>query len=106
MAQRRLSMRKTREILRLRYTADPGLRAIARSCQVSPTAVKRTLSAAEAVALTWPLPADLSDSALEQLLLGGSDLVFADEFADERLPILQARRRSTWSCSDRHPASA
>lgn len=70
MAQRRLSMRKTREILRLKYTADPGLRAIARSCQVSPTTVKRTLAAAEAAALTWPLPPDLSDTALEQRLFG------------------------------------
>jgi len=70
MAQRRLSMRKTREILRLRYTANPGLRAIARSCRVSTTTVKRTLAAAETVALTWPLPADLSDSALEQQLFG------------------------------------
>jgi len=63
-------MRKTREILRLKQALGPELRKIARSCRVSPRTVKRTLAAAEAAGLAWPLPPDLSDSALEERLFG------------------------------------
>ncbi len=70
MAQRRLSMRKTREILRLRQALGPQVRQIARSCRVSPTTVSGTLAAAEAAGLAWPLPPELSDSALDERLFG------------------------------------
>jgi len=67
MPAERLSMRKIREVLRLRAQ---GLldRKIARSVNVSRTAVRRMRERAEEAGVSWPLPEELSDSALEALL--------------------------------------
>lgn len=67
MPQERLSMRNVREILRLRHL---GLKAreIARSLQMSPTTVGSYLLRAKGANLSWPLPEDLDDAALERAL--------------------------------------
>lgn len=67
MARRRLSMRKTREIIRLDATTDLSARQIAHSCGVSPTSVGKILSLARGAGLGWPLP-ELSDSELTRRL--------------------------------------
>ena len=70
MAGRRISMRKTREIIRLSVggLAD---RAVARSCRVSATTVGDTVRAAKAAGLYgWPLP-EISDSDLQGRLFAG-----------------------------------
>ena len=67
MARRRLSMRKTREIIRLHATTELSRRQIAQSCGVSPTSVGKILSLARAAGLGWPLP-ELSDSELARRL--------------------------------------
>ena len=56
-------MRRVREVLRLR-TAGVGLNEIARRVGVAPSTVKRLASAG----LSWPLPAEMTDSALEAAL--------------------------------------
>ncbi len=68
MAQKRLSMRKIREILRLRFGCDLPYRAIARSCSVAVGTVYECVQRAEAAGLSWPLPDDLDDAALERHL--------------------------------------
>lgn len=68
MANTRLSMRKTREILRLHHTADLSNRGIARSLGVSPATVSDCLCRARAAGLNWPLPEALDDGNLEQAL--------------------------------------
>ena len=68
MAAQRLSMRKIREILRLRHESGLSARDIARSCSVGRTTVSEYLSRAAAAGLGWPLPPWLDDSRLEQLL--------------------------------------
>ena len=65
MAQARLSMRKIREILRLRYEAQLSRRQIARSLGCSRKAVAECLQRAAAAGLTWPLPSELEEAALE-----------------------------------------
>lgn len=64
-------MRKIREILRLKWEIGLGLREIARSVHASHSTVKGLLDRAKAVQLTWPLPPDLDDDRLEQLLYPG-----------------------------------
>ncbi len=61
-------MRKTREILRLHFESHliPG--QIASICKVSRSTVQRCLERLKAAGLSWPLPADLDDVALEQRL--------------------------------------
>lgn len=75
MAKGRLSMRKIREILRLKH--DNGLtdRQIAKSCSVSRSTVASYLTRAESAGLAWPIPEDLDDRDIYCLLFkkkGGS----------------------------------
>ena len=64
----RLSMRKTREILRLRWDLGLSLRKTAMSCGVGYTTVHDVLARAKEAGLSWPLPDDLDDSGLETRL--------------------------------------
>jgi transposase len=61
-------MRKIREVLRLYWAHGLSKRKTARSCGISRPAVDEYLRRAEAAGLSWPLPANLDDSALERLL--------------------------------------
>jgi len=67
MAAERLSMRKIKEVLRLQ-AAGHSNRAIAQSLSLSHSTVRQYLGRASAAGLSWPLPAELSDSALEARL--------------------------------------
>jgi len=67
MAAKRLSMRKIREVLRLRAQKCSD-RDIARSVNTSRTTVRRIRERAEEAGLAWPLPEDLTESALEARL--------------------------------------
>ena len=67
MAQERLTLRKIREIIRLK---DAGLsnRAIARACKISNSTVGEYFHRGEAAGLRWPLPEELSENELYQKL--------------------------------------
>ena len=69
MGARRLSMRKLREILRLKYERRMGHRAISRACGVGVGTVSEYVRRAREVGLNWPLPPDLDDRTLEAQLL-------------------------------------
>ena len=62
--EKRLSMRKIREILRLRYECRLSIRQISASVKVSTGAVTKYLRQFEKSDLSWPLPEDLDDTAL------------------------------------------
>ena len=64
----RVSMRKTREILRLRWGLQRSLRDTAASCGVDATTVHDVVARARAVGLRWPLPSERDDAALEARL--------------------------------------
>ena len=66
MANRRLSIRKVREVLRLYQAAGMSIRAIARSVGVSPTTAGDYVRRAELQGLTWPLPESVDDAALQR----------------------------------------
>ena len=72
MANKGLSMRKVREVLRLHHVAGLSGRAIARGLKISPVTVKRYIRRAEEAGLGWPLPESLNDAALERRLLPGA----------------------------------
>ena len=61
-------MRKIREVLRLRYEAQLSHEKISRALGISKGAVAKYLSLCTAQSLSWPLPDDLDDVALEQRL--------------------------------------
>ena len=68
MPGERLSMRKIREVLRLRLGHKLPQRAVAQSLRLSQGAVSNYLSRARRAGLGWPLPNDLDDQRLEALL--------------------------------------
>ena len=68
MPTKRLTMRKIREILRLRYDCKLTYGKIATSCGIGRTTVSDYLNRFEASPLGWPLSSDVDDTQLEQLL--------------------------------------
>jgi transposase len=75
MPAERVSMRRVREILRLKYEFGASDRAIAVAIGVARSTVRLCLDRVSAAGLIWPLPATLTDTGLEALLfapLGGS----------------------------------
>src|SRR5207247_11080199 len=68
MPTERWSMRKTREVLRLRFACGLSKRRIAAAVGISATAAGDYVARAERAGLSWPLPADLDDEALERRL--------------------------------------
>ena len=73
MPQERLSMRKIREVLRLKWECQLPHRAIARSCSISHSTVGEYVRLATQAGLSWPLPEDLDDDELCRRLYPDSD---------------------------------
>ena len=68
MPRKRVAMRKIKEILRLKHACGLSERQIAESCRIGKTTVGEYLQRAEAAGLSWPLPAELDEAALEARL--------------------------------------
>lgn len=67
MPRRRLSMRKIKEVLRLKHSGL-SCRAIGRVCSIGKETVREYLVRAAESGLSWPLPEDLTEEQLEQRL--------------------------------------
>ncbi len=65
MANRRLSMRKIEEVLRLHHEGGRTNREIAQAVRASPTTVGEYLRRARLAGLAWPLPQGMTELALE-----------------------------------------
>jgi transposase len=78
MAAQRLPMRKLREVLRLRLDRGASVREIAVACNLARSTVCDYVGRVQVAKLTWPLPPELDDAALEKLL-----------FPDEHHPVAQ-----------------
>ena len=68
MPKERLSMRKIKEVLRLRFEHGLSHRAIATSCSISITSAREYIVRAKAAGLSWPLAEEMDDGALGALL--------------------------------------
>lgn len=68
MPNKRLAMRHIKEILRLKLEAKLSHRKISRCLNIGVGTISLYSQRAKEVGLTWPLPADLNDNDLEQLL--------------------------------------
>ena len=64
----RLSMRKIREVLRLKHERGFSHRAVAQACSIGVGTVTLYLERSTTLGLGWPLPPDLDDAALEARL--------------------------------------
>jgi len=68
MGRARLPMRQLRQILRLKHEKGLSQRAIAQACSVGVGTVCEYLRRAAKAELSWPLPAEMDDAALEAKL--------------------------------------
>ena len=68
MPAKRLSMRKIKEVLRLKFELGLGHRQIARSCGINHGTVGDYIRRAEAAGVEWPLPEGVDESGLEARL--------------------------------------
>jgi len=108
MAQKRLSMRKIKEILRLKHESGLSNRAIARACSISKETVKEYLCRASEAGVSWPLPERLDEEGLELLLyphaidLGGKGRVPDWAEIHQELPNKGVTRMLLWEeyCKD------
>ena len=67
MPAERIGMRDAREIIRLKFSCV-STHEIARRLGMARSTVRETLKRAETAGLTWPLPEDMNDAALEAAL--------------------------------------
>ena len=72
MSTKRLTMRKIREVLRLKFDCSRSYSQIADSCLIGRSTVSDYLDRFQAAKLSWPLPDELDDQRLEQLLFPSS----------------------------------
>lgn len=84
MPAERLSMRKTQEILRLKFGCGLSNRDIAKSISVSRSTVGDYLLRAKAAGLSWPLPEGMDEVTLERLLFPSATKV---QRRDRPLPV-------------------
>ncbi len=77
MPTERLSMRKIRDVLRMKFDNGLSERAIARSLSLSAGGVNGYLQRARVAGLSWPVPEGLDDTALERLLFPPAPLAAA-----------------------------
>ena len=80
MATPRFTMRKIRDVLRLRLAGGLSIRQINASTKVSIGAIQKLLSKAATLELGWPLPDDLNDVQLTRLLYPDADTGTSSRF--------------------------
>ena len=79
MPAERLTMRKIREVFRLKFDCHISNRKIAKSCKIARSTVAEYLFRFQQAALSWPLPEEIDDNQLEQLLFPQLPALPADE---------------------------
>src|SRR5579863_1628142 len=72
MPRPHISMRKIRDLLRLKFGEGLSLRQVSASLGTPFTTVSDHVKRAKAAGLSWPLPDDLDDDALEALLFSAA----------------------------------
>lgn len=90
MPQERLTLRKIREILRLKYESGLSNRAIAGACKISNSTVGEYLRRAQAAGISWPLP-EISEEELIQKLFPDRQPIVGDKIRP--LPDWEAVRK-------------
>ncbi len=79
-------MKKIREVIRMRYSLNAGIRQIASACNIGRTTVSEYVERAEAAKLSWPSAAELSEEELQALL-----------FPPERVKRVPSRPLPDWN---------
>jgi transposase len=79
MPAERLPMRQVREVLRLKYACGHSERRIAAALGISRYTVAEYLRRAAVIGLTWPVPPEFDDAALERKLFTPPGFITAEK---------------------------
>src|SRR5258708_36036861 len=96
LPNRRKSMRKIKEVLRLKYGLGLSARQIASSCGIARSTVAEYLMRAQAAGLGWPLPGESDDATIEARLFAAGSAA-AGEAPERALPDFAAMRKEMQS---------
>src|SRR5919197_4945677 len=96
MPAERTTMRHVREVLRLKFVGGVPTREIARRIGVAPSTVRTTIRRFQAAALSWPLPDEMTDAALEARLFPEAGTREGHRRQTE--PDWAGIHRETWPC--------
>ncbi|NCO19050.1 MAG: IS21 family transposase [Gammaproteobacteria bacterium] len=88
MAARRNTMRKIKDVLRLRLSGGLSIRQIRASTKISVGAIQKLLVRANELELTWPLPPELDEAALARLFYPAAHVENAGRFVVPDWPAL------------------
>ena len=88
MAKMRLTMRKIKDILRLRHEAGLSYRGIAQSLNIGYGTVVDYLTRAKQAGLSWPIPEDLCERDLGRLLFPTQPVTGQRRFAEPDFPAI------------------
>ena len=86
MAGRRLSMRKLKEVLRLKWQNACSNKQIAKSCNIARSTVREYLRRAQDAGVTWPLDPEVDDRVLENLLFPVRE---AGNYPERQMPSME-----------------
>jgi transposase len=87
-------MRRILEVLRLKYESGLGHRAIARACGVGVGTVSEYVQRAARAGLTWPVPGELDEAALEARLFSAAPVPVRERAAPDCSRIHQELKRT------------
>ena len=88
MAKTRIPMRKIKETLRLVHELGLSQRQAARAIHVAPSTVQECMTRAKRAGVSWPLPVDMDDAAVERLLYKRDDS-----------GVVSTRAKPGWQCA-------
>ena len=105
MANKRLSMRRMKEVLRLYFEQGRSRRVIAQTIGTSPTTVGDYIIRAQAAGLGYPLPDGLDDDGLNRLLFPSPPELPSKRAEPDWSSIYHAMRRTKGMTSPWHGKS-
>jgi len=79
MPAERLTMRKVKEVLRLKLGQGLSDRQVAKSCSIARSTVAEYICRAKRAGISWPLPEGLDESELERLLFPSQPFIATEE---------------------------
>ncbi len=79
MPAERLTMRKVKEVLRLKLGQGLSERQVARSCSIARSTVAEYICRAKRAGISWPLPEGLDESELERQIFPSQPFIATEE---------------------------
>ena len=97
MPRQRLSMRRIKQLLTMRFGAGASARSIAQELGIAPSTVREYLSRAAGAGVAWPLAADVTDESLMARLFVNAGVRDVRQLR-QRAGLGRRKRVLDWGC--------